>query len=117
MPLQNSTETNYELPIVVNKHWQEYDTHIGRGTIWGNDWSSKSGTRALYKTETVEQAISCYRKSLWNKIKSGTITLDQLRSLRGLRIGCSCAPRACHGDVIVAAVRWVNEMDSRQPNT
>lgn len=114
MLLQNSMVTNHELPIVVNKHWQEFDTYIGRGSIWGNDYSHKEGTRALYRVGTVEQAISCYRESLWNKIRSGSITLDQLRSLRGLRLGCTCAPRPCHGDVIVAAVGWVNSLDNRQ---
>lgn len=102
----------YELPTVVNKHWQEYDTYIGRGSCWGNDWSHKSGTKATHKVDTVEQAIAGFRDDLWRKIKSKTITLDQLRSLRGLRLGCTCAPRPCHGNVIVAAVEWVNRLDA-----
>lgn len=111
MPSQNSTGTNYGIPTVVNKHWQEYDVYIGRGSIYGNQWSHREGTKALHKVETVEQAISCFREDLWRKIRTQTITLDQLRSLRGLRLGCTCAPRPCHGDVIVSAVEWVNRYD------
>ena len=91
---------------VVNKHYEEYDVYIGRGSIWGNPYSHREGTKATYRVESVEQAIQHYRSHLWSLIKKGTISVEQLRSLHGNRLGCFCSPRPCHGEVIKAAVEW-----------
>lgn len=91
---------------VVNRHYQEFDVYIGRGSKWGNPFSHREGTKAAHRVDSVEQAISCYRTFLWSQIREGFITLDDLRSLDGKRIGCYCAPRPCHGEVIKAAVEW-----------
>lgn len=46
---------------VVNKHYQEYDIYIGRGSKWGNPYSHKEGTKALYRVKTVGDAIEAYK--------------------------------------------------------
>lgn len=91
---------------VVNKYKEEYDIYIGRGSEWGNDWSHLPETKAKFKVETRDDAVSCYRDHLWQQIKSGSVTLDKLRSLHGKRLGCFCKPQSCHGDVIAKAVEW-----------
>lgn len=88
---------------VVNRHYQEYDVYIGRGTLLGNPFKVVDGLCSR------EEAIELFRRYLWRKIKNGTITLDYLRSLDGKRLACSCAPKACHGDVIVKAIKWAKE--------
>ncbi len=98
--------------VVVNKHYQEYDIYIGRGSKWGNPYSHKDGTKALYRVKTVGDAIKAYKNHLWNQIRNGFITLDDLRGLHGKRLGCYCAPRACHGDVLKAAVEWAMQYKS-----
>ncbi|WCO82145.1 hypothetical protein vBPpSSYP_163 [Pseudomonas phage vB_PpS_SYP] len=95
-----------ELPIVVNKHWQDFQVYIGRGSKWGNPYSHKEGTKALFKVDTVEQAIAGYRDHLWGQIREGSISIDDLKSLAGKSLGCTCKPRPCHGDIIVKAVEW-----------
>lgn len=84
--------------IVVNKYKEPFDVCIQRGTRWGNP----------YKAEEVglEEALRLYRKHLWRQIKRNAITLEQLRFLYGKRLGCTCKPRACHGDILVKAVEW-----------
>lgn len=94
------------MTTVVNRHYEEYDVYIGRGSVWGNPYSHKSGTKAAFKTDTVEQAIEGYKHHLWNQIRSGEITISQLVALDGKRLGCYCAPRPCHGYVIQRAVEW-----------
>lgn len=100
---------------VVNKkhmsvNMQDPDiVYIGRGSIWGNKWSHKSGTKALYKVKTVEEAIEAYRQWLWTSIKDGSITLHMLLELDGKRLACYCAPNPCHGDIIKRAVLWAKE--------
>lgn len=97
---------------VVNKYKEPYDIYIGRGSIWGNPYSHiPSGTKAQFVVETVEQAIENYKKYLWQQIKSGTITRDQLLELDGKVLGCFCKPKPCHGDVIVKAVEWAKTQE------
>lgn len=84
---------------VVNKYKEEYDVYIGRGSMWGNPFAiGEHGTR--------EEVIEKYRLYLWDQIKKGKITPQDLWELSGKRLGCFCAPQACHGDVLVAAVKW-----------
>ena len=72
---------------------------IDRATMWGNPFIiGVHGTRA----EVIEQ----YRIWLWNRISDGSITIAQLTTLHGKTLACHCAPKACHGDVLVKAAAW-----------
>lgn len=75
---------------IVNRHTEPYDVYIGRGTVWGNPFEvGKHGTR--------EEVIEMYRvwfSGQWDLI-------DRLDELRGKVLGCSCKPKACHGDILV----------------
>lgn len=84
---------------VVNKNREEWDVHIGRGSLWGNPFVC--GTR--------EEVIEKYRVRLDFGIDTGRITLKQLAALDGKRLGCTCKPKPCHGDVLVERVRWAVE--------
>lgn len=94
---------------VVNKRTHDYDIYIGRGSFWGNEFSHQKGTQAKYLVATREEAIECYRQQLWHNIKEGFVTIDMLLELDGNLLGCYCAPLACHGDVLVKAVKWAKQ--------
>lgn len=95
---------------VVNKYKVCMDdpdiVYIGRGSRWGNPYSHKEGTKAVYKVATREEAVALYKRALWFLIKTGGCTKEELIALDGKRLACYCAPQACHGDVIVAAIEW-----------
>lgn len=91
---------------VVNKYKEEYDVYIGRGSVWGNDYSHLPETKASHKVDTRDEAVESYRGQLWDSIRSGRITIEMLKSLDGKRLGCFCKPQSCHGDIIVKAVEW-----------
>jgi hypothetical protein len=75
---------------VVNKRRQAYDVYIGRGSKWGNPYIiGRDGDRA--------EVIEKYRAYLLRRPD----LLASLEELRGKRLGCFCAPLACHGDVLV----------------
>jgi len=75
---------------VVNRHHGPYDIYIGRPSKWSNPFIiGRDGTR--------EEVIEKYRE--W--ILTQSELLSQLPELEGKRIACSCAPKACHGDVLV----------------
>lgn len=93
---------------VVNKYKEDYDVYIGRGSKWGNPYTlnpDKSGFETISCTG-LEVCIDQYGDHLWEMIKDGRVTIDELIALDGKRLGCFCKPKPCHGDVIVRAVNW-----------
>jgi hypothetical protein len=95
---------------VINAHREGYDVLIARPSAWGNPYSHLPDTAAQYVVETRERAIDLYREWMRQRIRDGEPGLVQaLASLHGLRLGCYCAPQACHGDVLVDAAAWAAE--------
>jgi hypothetical protein len=74
-----------------------YDVYIGRGSVWGNPYSHKKGTQALYVVNTRQEAIERYEE--W--IRTQPDLLAQVHLLKGLRLGCWCRPLSCHGDILL----------------
>lgn len=86
------------MTVVVHKN-EPHDVYIGRPSKWGNPFViGRDGCR--------EEVIMQYRHHLWEQIRSGEITIEDLRSLDGKRLACHCKPHPCHGDVIANAVHW-----------
>ena len=76
--------------LVVHHRRAEHEVYIGRPSKWGNPFVvSRDGTRA--------EVIEKYEK--W--IKTQPHLMAALPELKGKVLGCWCAPRACHGDVLV----------------
>lgn len=85
---------------VVNLHKEKYDVYIGRAGkgqngYFGNPFPSN---REL----TREDSIDTFKVYLLERVKVDPEFKARLEGLRGLRLGCFCKPKACHGDVIVA---------------
>ena len=92
-------------------HWkiESCDVYVGRPGPWGNPFSHKDGTLALYKTDTVEEAVKAFEvwvatsddeKAVWMRAHMGELT--------GKVLGCWCKRKGdepCHGDVLL---RWAN---------
>jgi len=77
-------------PRVVHCKKESHDVYIGRPSKWGNPFAvGKDGTR--------EEVIKRYREYLMNN----NHLLDSLIQLKGKVLGCWCAPKACHGDVLL----------------
>jgi hypothetical protein len=74
--------------VVHCKH--PYDVYIGRPSKWGNPFQIIRGVRSR------EQAVAKYAE--W--IETRPELLAALPELKGKTLGCWCAPRACHGDVL-----------------
>jgi hypothetical protein len=79
---------------VVNRHKEDYDIYIGRPSIWGNPFrEGKDGNRG--------QVIEMYKIYLLNSPH----LLQRLCELKGKRLGCTCFPKLCHGDVLVELIQ------------
>lgn len=81
---------------VVHCKREPYDVYIGRPSKWGNPFSHQAGTLADFRVNTREEAVDAYRA--WISLRPEL--LKALPELRGKTLGCWCAPRACHGDVL-----------------
>jgi len=85
----SDSETQPHGPRVVHCKREPFDVYIGRPSKWGNPFVlGQDGTR--------EQVVALYRRGL-----ECSELLDDLHELRGKVLGCWCAPRPCHGDVLV----------------
>ncbi len=74
----------------------DYDVFIGRPSKWGNPYMiGRDGNRAA--------VIEKYR--IW--LMSKTSLMAGLGELEGKRLGCFCAPKACHGGVLVELIERI----------
>lgn len=57
-----------------------------------------------------EEVIAKYRVWLWQQIRSGKISIEDLLDLDGKDLVCFCKQPnkkvACHGDIVKSAVEW-----------
>lgn len=90
---------------VLNQHRDVIPTnavYIGRGSKWGNPFIiGPHGNR--------EDVCEKHKDSLWTKIKSGKISLEELASLDGKSLVCFCHPKRCHGDTLLLAAKWAKK--------
>ena len=77
------------MKTTVVQRRQKHDVYIGRPSKWGNPFAiGRDGDR--------QQVIAKFRAWV---VEQPDLMAD-LHELRGKRLGCFCAPLACHGDVL-----------------
>lgn len=85
---------------VVHCKKDAYHVYIGRPSKWGNPFVvGKDGTR--------EEVVEKYREWILKQPE----LLNSLNELKGKVLGCWCAPRACHGDVLVELANKTEEQN------
>ena len=85
--------------VVHNLH-EEYDRYIGREVPEHGIAASKWGNPFVMADESDTErsrVIAAYRE--W--VVAQPELMASLGELRGQRLGCWCAPKGCHGDVLV----------------
>jgi hypothetical protein len=79
-------------PLVVHCRRAPFDVYVGRPSVWGNPFRLRTERE---RARVVEQ----YRQ--W--LEGQPALLARARGeLRGKVLGCWCAPRPCHADVLAA---------------
>lgn len=97
-----NTEVINSRPRVVHCRKEHYDVYIGRGSKWGNPFRiGEDGTRA--------QVIAKYREYLM----ASPELLAAIPELAGKILGCWCAPKPCHGDVLLELANDFPEIKMR----
>lgn len=65
-----------------------------RDSLFANPFKvGKDGTR--------EEVIQKYREYIYQQLNKGKITKEDIKSLKGKKLGCWCYPEECHGNVLV----------------
>lgn len=101
MPACSTAGTIYLMaPRVLNAHRDgttPSTVFIGRGSKWGNDVASHlAHTKAAQLVATREESIRLW----WQAFRESEL-MDQLDELAGFDLMCFCAPRPCHGDILL----------------
>lgn len=87
---------------VVNKRTNRFDVYIGRGSPLGNPFPMTN-----YSSDERERVIEAYKEWFNDKLEAQDPNvlreLSRIKSLlkeQPVSLGCFCAPKNCHGDVI-----------------
>lgn len=80
---------NVDRPLIAAARAAGLYVYVGKTSQWGSPFQ-------VGWDGTAEEIIDKYRA--W--LKSQPKLLADLPSLRGKVLGCYCAPRPCHGDVL-----------------
>lgn len=84
-------------PKVVHCKRESFDVYVGRPSKWGNPFSHMKGTLACYQVKTRDEAVEKYKE--W--ILKQDHLMRSLHELKDKVLGCWCAPKKCHGDVLL----------------
>lgn len=76
-----------------------FDVRVDRKTRWGNPFPMRTEADRA-------DVIAKHKAWLWDEIRAGRVRVPDLAALDGKRLGCHCAPRACHADTLTAAAAW-----------
>lgn len=63
----------------------------------------------LTKDEPRGTTLDKYKSWLWNEIRLGNITVNDLAELKDKDLVCFCHPKPCHGDILIRAVQWATK--------
>lgn len=86
--------------FIVHCKKDKYDVYIGRESIFGNPFIiGVDGNR--------DEVIEKYRKWILNQ----PYLMEQVKSLKGKILGCWCAPKRCHGEVLIELANKSNIND------
>lgn len=87
---------------VVHCKRDPFDIYIGRRKdglgIWGNPF--RIGDYHEGKLITRELSLELYEIYIRDKLNKDRKLRDLLVSMINSRLGCWCAPKACHGDIL-----------------
>lgn len=80
--------------IRQTRNWKDKANFIGRGSIFGNPFKiGKDGDR--------DEVIEKYREYFYAKLAKEKQFREAVLMLRFQDVACYCAPKKCHGDIIV----------------
>jgi uncharacterized protein DUF4326 len=100
---------------IVDCQSDAYDVCIGRGRCPQTGRPGQRGNPFCVDVDGGREEVICrHGEWLWRGIEAGRVDRAALASLHGKRLGCRCAPRRCHGEVLEAAAVWAPAEQTRR---
>jgi len=105
--MSDNENKNGEQPTtkVVNLYKDDYDVYIGRA---GRGESGSFGNPFSIKQFGRDGSIEKFKEYFLRRVEDDLTFRDKVLDLRGKTLGCFCAPKRCHGEVIV---EWLEEQN------
>lgn len=91
---------------VVHCKRDSYDVYIGRPSEFGNPHKMRSESERA-------KVIEAFEKTARMRIAVDQVWADKIKGLHGKTLGCWCAPKPCHGDVLVKLAKELNNDQAR----
>ena len=119
------------MPVVNIRDKTPYDVYVGRPAgnekfHYGNPFSHMYGSMASVIVGSRQEAVEACEKWLRGQAHRNVEQerrkwiLENLFRLRGKTVGCFCAPKLCHGEVLLRmaeAVRPLSKLEKGQKGT
>lgn len=97
--------------IVVNIRVEPFDVYGGRA---GHGYDGYFGNPFRAKSEADRDRVcDLHEKWFLARVERDPVYRRRCLALRGLRVGCFCAPKRCHLDTVA---RWVNSQPEKDSN-
>ena len=88
--------------MIVHCKRETYDVYIGRPSKWGNPFIiGRDGDR--------QEVIAKYEGWIITRPK----LIEALPELQNKVLGCWCSPKACHGEVLIALLKEINNLKGK----
>lgn len=103
---------------VVNVGFSDYDVYIGRNHPRYGRASVFANPFRMPTDGCRDVVVDKYKFWLYEMIMSGIFTREQFVEMDGMRLGCFCHPKSCHGHVLVRVIDWAVEsfdLDTLKP--
>lgn len=88
----------------------EDHVYVGRPSKWGNPYSHKMDTLAVFKTASRKDSVASYERYLL----SNEQLMEDLHELKFKTLVCWCHPKPCHADVLK---KFVDRLERGIPPT
>jgi len=98
-------------PLVVHCKRSKFDVYIGRPGPWGNPFTFKGGTAAQFVVPYAE-VLARYEEWLLGQPE---LVARARAQLAGKVLGCWCAPKPCHGDILSRVANSLPTASRAQP--
>ena len=87
---------------VVHCKKEAYDIYIGRPSIWGNPFVLTNPKDEKERDEVYDKFEDWLNGDYNGPFdKQREVILKNIHTLKGKVLGCWCAPRKCHGDILL----------------
>lgn len=85
--------------------------YVGRANAYYGFEGSKFGNPYRSGRDgTLEEVLEKYRQHLWRMIQADRENMiRELAGMAGRTLGCWCAPKGCHANVLAKAIKWATK--------